>query len=665
MYRKTGKKINLFIAAAVALLTSGIPAMSQTYYDGVRIGWDFSQESYINSGVYARVKKMQNGKLAMVYSAGSDVYFVTSADGGYTWDYVRQVAHDSKNIYNYTNSELIQLQNGTLMYAWNARPKDQNNPGGPYKIMAKYSIDNGYTWKNEQNLFIAGTTSNEGCWEPSMLQLPSGELQVYFANEYLVNNDNQNISMMRSFDNGTTWKTPEVVSFRSGSRDGMPVPLILKNGNDLIFAIEDNGLNGNFKPVMIHTSLTDNWSSGTVSGDSPNRWPALSSNEDLASSIYAGAPYLIQLSTGETLLSIQSGEGRLSPNSLDHALMQVYVGNNAAQNFLCKSTPFPFLTNSSANVLWNNLCQINDSTVMAVSSISNLSTNNGIWTVTGHIMKPLQTTELKTGAQKWTNNKPNIFIGGSSQANATIRSMWDADSLYFYFEVKDSKVKVAAAGSDPWDTDGIEIYLDPKEKASSSIVSGLYKILVNVNNVSTSSFSDGSDWKDWAPKITYAVKRAMSQNYTIQVSIPWTEIGGKPAAAEFAAMFKLHNNDGTTTITHENLSGANPDAPQTWMRVKMITAEGTGIKSINKENTPKLLTPQKVRRNQPFSISLDNGSLSKSKIYVYDASSGILLASCQNNTANCMIPALNTKGIIIILAELPNKCTLKKKILVQ
>lgn len=665
MYRKRGKKFNLFIAAALALLTGGIPAMSQTYYDGVRIGWDFSQESYINSGVYARVKKMQNGKLALVYSAGSDIYFATSGDGGYNWSSIRQVAHDSKNIYNYTNSELIQLQNGTLMYAWNARPKDQNNPGGPYKIMAKYSIDNGYTWKNEQNLFIAGTTSNEGCWEPSMVQLTSGELQVYFANEYLVDNDKQNISMMRSFDNGTTWKTPVVVSFRSGSRDGMPVPLLLENGKDLIYAIEDNGLNGSFKPVIIHTTLTDNWSSGTVSGNSPNRWPALSTNENLASNIYAGAPYLIQLSTGETLLSIQSGEGRISPSSLDHALMQVYVGENTAQNFLCKSTPFPFLENSSANVLWNSLCQINDSTVMAVSSISNLSINNGIWTVTGRIMKPLQTAEFKTGTQKWTNNKSTIFIGGSSQANATIKSMWDADSLYFYFDVKDSKVKVAAAGSDAWDTDGIEIYLDPTEKASSSIVSGLYKVLVNVNNVSASSYSDGNVWKDWTPRIAYAVKRVMSQNYTIQVSIPWTEIGGKPAAGEFAAMFKLHNNDGTTTITHENLSGSNPDDPQTWMRVKMIAAEGTGIKSVNKQNNEKLLTPEKICNNQPFSISLENGSLSKSKIYVYEAASGILLASCENNTAKCMIPALNAKGMMIIIAELPNNCTVKKKVLVE
>ncbi|MDD4759929.1 MAG: sugar-binding protein, partial [Bacteroidaceae bacterium] len=236
---------------------------------------------------------------------------------------------------------------------------------------------------------------------------------------------------------------------------------------------------------------------------------------------------------------------------------------------------------------------------------------------------------------------------------------------YFCFDVKDSKVKVAPTGSDPWDTDGIEIYLDPKEKASSSIVSGLYKILVNVNNVCASSYSDGSVWKDWTPKITYTVQRPMSQNYTIQVAIPWTEIGGEPTAGEFAAMFKLHNNDGTATIVHENLSGANPDVPQTWMRVKMLSAQGTGIKSVNKQNNPKLLTPENVRKNQPFSISLDNGSLSKSKIYVYEAASGILLASCQNNTTNCMIPALNTKGLIIIVAELPNKCTLKKKILVE
>jgi hypothetical protein len=573
MMKIGSRKIKLLVIAVV-LLTSAVPSMAQTYYDGVRIGWEYARETFCTSGGYARIKKLQNGNLAMVFDYGPGVCFCISNDGGRSWGKQINVAHDVKNIYDYTNAELIQLRNGTLMYAWNARPKNEKHPAGPYKIMAKFSSDNGTTWKNEKTLFNAGTAFDEGCWEPSMVQLPSGELQLFFSNEYLVKNNNQNISMMRSFNNGTTWKKHEVISFRNGSRDGMPVPLLLHGGKDLVFSIEDNGLKGTFKPVIVHTSLADNWRSGTVTGTSNKRWPALCPEEDLAADIYAGAPYLIQLSSGETILSVQSGEGRETPSVLDHALMQVYVGDSTAHGFKCKSTPFPFVGNGATNVLWNALCQIDDSTVMATSYISGLPKDNGVWTVTGRIMKPLRAVKLKRG-ETWGEDKSSLFIGGSSQANVTVKSMWDNDSLYFHFEVKDHDIEASPIGGAPCDADGIEIFLDPQKHASATLVSGLYKFLVNVAGVTSCYYSDADIWKSFSPKFAFSVKRGVSQDYTVEIAIPWSSIGGKPATDDFAAMFTLHNNDGVSPIVHENLSGANPDKPMTWMRVKMDKVGGS------------------------------------------------------------------------------------------
>jgi hypothetical protein len=71
------------------------------------------------------------------------------------------------------------------------------------------------------------------------------------------------------------------------------------------------------------------------------------------------------------------------------------------------------------------------------------------------------------------------------------------------------------------------------------------------------------------------VKRGVSQDYSVEIAIPWSSIGGKPATDDFAAMFTLHNNDGVSPIVHENLSGANPDKPMTWMRVKMDKVGGS------------------------------------------------------------------------------------------
>lgn len=122
----------------------------------------------------------------------------------------------------------------------------------------------------------------------------------------------------------------EIVSFRSGSRDGMPSPILLQNGIDLVFSIEDNGYS-NFKPYIIRSTVANNWTS-TVEATSPDKNYALI--EPIADNIYAGAPFLRQLKTGQTILSYQGTEGQT--NSIDFAEMRVVIGDNQARNFTKK-----------------------------------------------------------------------------------------------------------------------------------------------------------------------------------------------------------------------------------------------------------------------------------------------------------------------------------------
>src|SRR5690606_25497878 len=132
----------------------------------------------------------------------------------------------------------------------------------------------------------------EGCWEPVAVQLPNGELQLFFANEGLFpETHEQEISMMRSHDGGETWEPPRRVAFRSGHRDGMPVPLGLRGQNELVLAIEDEGINGLFKPVIVATQIKNNWNDGYIDGASSHRWSALA--EPLPPEVYAGAPYIV------------------------------------------------------------------------------------------------------------------------------------------------------------------------------------------------------------------------------------------------------------------------------------------------------------------------------------------------------------------------------------
>ena len=538
---------------------------SLAYEDGIRIAWDYNQQVFHNAGVYARIKKLRNGDLALVYSYGVDVYIKKTTVGSSIWSDPVLVSSDSLSFYNYTNAELIELDNGTLIYTWNARPKTARTQ--PYKIMIKFSNDAGRTWHSEQDVYTAGNISEDGCWEPVFLQLPSGEIQLYFANEHNVESRYQNITMLRSFNNGQTWQTPETVAYRHGFRDGMPVPVYLQDDKGIVFAIEDNGINGPFKPVIIHTDINDNWKSGTITGTSSKRWHALRSDYQLASEIYAGAPYLIQLDTKETILSIQSAEGRQNTHTHTNSIMQVYIGDEEAKNFSRKSTPFPNIP-SAGNALWNALCQTSDSTIAAISSLSRLAEKNGVWSVTGKIIKPMESCKIEANKEKW-NEKDNVFIGSESQASLRVKSMWDNDNLYFYFDVKDKILTIADETAALWDTDGVEVYLDMRNTNSDAIVSGQYKLLVNIAEKTLFNRSSGSDWVNWNPQVRYTITKNQT-GYTIEISIPWNETGGKPSAP-FGVHFKLNNNDGNMeSIVHENLSGGHPDSSNTWLKCSLV-----------------------------------------------------------------------------------------------
>lgn len=545
----------------VAAMCLGVqPAAAQTYYDQIRIGWDYRKQTFVSGGVYSRLKKLSDGSLACVYSEGPGVYIrKRNAEG---WSAPVLVAKDACRQYGYTNAELTELADGRLVYAWNARP--HGNTGLPYKIMLCYSADKGQTWSAEETLFVAGADFEEGCWEPVVMQLPSGEIQLFFANEYQVPDKQQHIAMMRSLDNGATWGQPEVMCFRAGSRDGMPVPVCLQQDKGLALAIEDNGLNGAFKPVIIHTTMQDNWKSGTVLADSPNRWSALAESDTLPAPVYAGAPYLIQLSTGETLLSFQSGEGRKSQSTLDHSLMQVYVGDAEARNFCCRTTPFPFPFHAEVRTLWCALEQTDEQTVMATASVSGLKSRNGIQTSTGRIYRPMKARRVQE-LPDWNSMSDAMFIGAESQAQVRIKSAWNADSLYFHFRVADSRLCVAPLGQLPEMSDGVEVCIDRTMKGNHTPTAGMFRILANVaGTVRCQNIVDGK-WAAWDGSVRADVMQ-QPDGYAVEVAIPWHKIKGKPNKEGLAVCFRLHNNDAEGVVYHENMPGADPDRPYTWMR---------------------------------------------------------------------------------------------------
>lgn len=349
-------------------------------YHQAHLNWDASTLTLIQeNGVYGRMVRLPSRELLCSFEWGGSIYVRRSADEGRTWsDPVLAATYPFGSA---ANPELLVLRNGSILLSFNERPRDGVHP---FTIASTMSIDGGRTWGARALIYQAGTTSSTGCWEPAAIQLPSGEIELFFANEKpFPFSDEQEIAMVRSFDDGASWTAAERIALRTGHRDGMPVPRILNGGSGVAVAIEDNGIAGTFKPAILFTPLDTLWRQPVINGASPRRWSALQS--PLAASVYAGGPYLAQFPSGETLLSVQSGADRTNPGTLDFSRMMVYLGDSNGRGFTNASEPFP--VNARSSGLWNSLFIKNAVTVTAISGTT-INGVTGIWAIDGRIEYP-------------------------------------------------------------------------------------------------------------------------------------------------------------------------------------------------------------------------------------------------------------------------------------
>jgi hypothetical protein len=387
-------------AVVVCLAALALPAICAALpaAPGVELVWDSGHAEFVTRGGYGRAKRLANGEFALVWSDGpvkdTAVYIKKKPSASAAnWGPRVRVATPGKAAaaenpdYRYVNSELAGLADGRLFYTWNARPIVRNGHL-PYKIMGAFSSDGGATWGDARDLYVAGKTRRTGCWEPCPIQMPDGELQVWFADESTTPAGDQNITVLRSRDNGVTWLPPVVACHRKGHRDGMPVPVLLRDNMGLVFAIEDNGFarNNILKPAIIRPFHDENWRA-VVDGDSPRRWPVFPPKELRDPGFGGGAPYLIQLDTGETVLSVQCWNKQDGvEKGAEQRNLRVYVGDAEARNFGNPTTPFLNLP-GKAHAKWNSLCQVDRDTLIAVSTLSGLPENNGIWVVTAKLVR--------------------------------------------------------------------------------------------------------------------------------------------------------------------------------------------------------------------------------------------------------------------------------------
>ena len=570
-----------YAGLVLALFTvCSVQAVRKDPYPSSRIFWDRNTEKILfPSGCYARAIQLQDGRVMAVAAVGGGISVCYSNDYGKSWTSPDLIIQDTDSLPLHV-PDLIQLADGTIVVGFNPRPAEPYSENRRFGIRAVRSTDVGKTWSDAIFIFDARHTFGDGCWEPSFLELPSGELQCYFANENdFTSSNEQCISMCRSFDKGLTWSGPVRVSFRPGGRDGMPVP-ILTDAGEIVVIIEDNGWPG--RPVdratTVRCPLADNWSS-VVGADSPDRNVIFANEADWQYS--SSAPYLRRLPTGETIASWQGDHGDRLGVGPEAYSMFVAVGDADARNF--KGITAPFCLSRTQHSVLNSVATLGDGSVIALGSIADVGEGNAVHMVKGYPMKRFEANygtpvvDASITGVEWIYERAQQVILGQVTGNRTIADfLYDRDNLYFAARVVDRDIF-----TDKVDKDGVFLSLDLLNACDTYPQTGMFQFFFNVDGTMSLKYGENNRWNEAADTdgVNYQV-RLGSYYYEMEVAVPWKLLGleAAPAPEDVMRVNIEVRNRIEGAIETETITDTDPKASWTWMEFRVNEApEGAGM----------------------------------------------------------------------------------------
>ncbi len=347
-----------------------IPVTHTIVWDEPRTLTPISDPS-LNAVEYPRVCRMANGDLLLTYHGGTpsdqwlDSYYRISHDNGVTWDsqvmiFDNDVSFLGSGYWRICNPQATVLSDGTVILSViaNANPETNEN----CKVLCTLSKDNGRTWSDP---IIVGRGR---AWEPHVVELPGGELELLVSSEAQWWNGSsaadQEIVYSRSTDGGHTWTAFQRASYFAtyGGRDGMPVPIVMQGNKGVLYITEVP--NGGVPPSFVHRNLAEDWE-GTA-------WDKTASDYRWSTGLTAGGcgPYIIQLPTGEIVASCHTGTEGLRWQVGRRP--QVGIADSSGHNFTNISVPLttgdPLTEDEGA--YYNSLFQIDE---------------NHIWLIVTHV----------------------------------------------------------------------------------------------------------------------------------------------------------------------------------------------------------------------------------------------------------------------------------------
>lgn len=626
-------------------------------YKGSRIFWDMrSQQTIFDGGWYARLIQLQDGRLLAVTEVNWDIVISISEDNGKKWSPQKTVFHHPEG-FNYYDADLYQLSDGKIIITYNIG--FPSVAGGRFGVRLHISEDNGETWGDEIFVYDGETTFENGCWEPAILELPSGEVHLYVSDEApYVNSGEQCIQLMRSFDRGKTWSEPQSISFRPGSRDGMPTPVIV--GDSIVVTIEDNGWPGmgSFVPVTVRTSIEDNWSNAPVGANSPYRSQVI--DYDWCPLVFGGAPYMRVLPWGETLLSRQS---YYESGNYGVMNMYVYVGDENARNFKAMSQPFPDNVESGISIEVNSVSVVDTGEVCALGGFVSGPNGRHVDMVKGYPRRMLKayygrpTLDGAIGADEYHTPQANQIMMGTNSLGHNVYADFNYDNDYLYFVANvDDATPTAGSSQSRLLKDGVRVLIDADNVSDTAPVKGMFDIFFSTDGKYECLQGEDGYWTECDMKgINYKVK-VEDDHYIIEAAIPWQALGktGAPVGQRMAAGIEVQDRCNNGFVS-ESIPDVRHDESWTWMEFRLEDNDVTdGIHIAGEENGYNVTVDSDGDR-LTFTC---NGEIDSVKIYSAD---GCLMktVSAGRNTCSTEIGA---KGIMIAAVTLADGSVIKKKI---
>lgn len=393
---------------------------------------------------YPRIKRLANGKYILFhqdYRLGVNIYYSLSDDcrrfsPRQKLFAARPVVRDDgeEDKLMYATADAAVLPNGEILavcsYRYSAGYKLDAKYGG---LVMKRSTNNGATFSEERQIYLGRN------WEPSVLVLQSGEVQVYFSHTapkfYLdktVRTDSpiktsSGTAIIRSYDGGETWspKSDEppyaahrvtqsyICTMENGTKcftNQMATAVELGDGT-IAVATESDMSNYTFKLTMSYSH--DNWArSLDIDEDGP---------ADKITGFDDGAgPYLAHFESGETILSYNL-------NGAQH----IRTGDEQGRNFDAAHEIIAF---GGRFGYWGSITVDNPHCLISAYPNIGEDRSTGTLLIDNDLMIGKfylnHRIDCKPLTQIWAGNTDALFFGSRSQAQCTIRTAYDSEHVY-------------------------------------------------------------------------------------------------------------------------------------------------------------------------------------------------------------------------------------------